>query len=50
LINLAQVRNAKEELNLEEIQKAATELLASIKKFDFEEFFHLHSLVDEVAK
>jgi ABC-type multidrug transport system ATPase subunit len=50
LINLTQVRDAKGGLNLEEIQKAATELLTSIKKFDFEEFFHLHSLVDEVAK
>jgi ABC-type glutathione transport system ATPase component len=50
LINLTQVRNAQGGLNLEEIQKTAIELIASIKKFDFEEFFHLFSLVDESAK
>jgi hypothetical protein len=47
LISLKYARNAKGGLLLEEIQKAATELLATIKKFDFEEFFHLYSLFDE---
>jgi predicted GTPase len=50
LINLSQVRTNLDELNLEEIQKTATDLIASIKKFDFQEFFHLYSLVDETAK
>jgi hypothetical protein len=33
-----------------EVQKSAMEFLALIKKFDFEEFFNLYSLVDQSAK
>jgi ABC-type sugar transport system ATPase subunit len=44
------VRSQLGQLNYSEIQKSATDFLSSIKKFDFEDFFKLYSLVDESAK
>jgi ABC-type sugar transport system ATPase subunit len=44
------VRTQLGQLNYSEIQKSATDFLSSIKKFDFEDFFKLYSLVDESAK
>ncbi len=50
MVNLSQERNQLGELKYSEIQKSATDFLSSLKKFDFEDFFELYSLVDESAE